>query len=338
MSDAQPARLPAWSAAREAAAVFDLDASLVELTGPERLAWLNTLVSNKVDDLAPGESARAFLLNPTKGRILADFLACETADATWLECAGDSAATALEQFRKYYFGQEVEFADRSGDWWIGALVGPKSHEILTGIAVDVPPGEEGLHETTAIGGTEVRALRWSDTGLPGYHLWVPLEAAASIRTTLEEAGALPGDADAWTVLQIEGGVPAYGRELTEETIPLEAPTGNAIDHAKGCYPGQEVIARLWARGRPAKELRGLRFEGDDPPPGPGATIDAEEKPGAATVTASGTSPALGPVALAYVHRDFLEPGTRLSIDGRSAEVADLPMREPPGGGPAEGAR
>ncbi|MDX1661163.1 MAG: glycine cleavage T C-terminal barrel domain-containing protein [Gemmatimonadota bacterium] len=331
MSDVQPAWLPAWNAARESAAVFDLSASLIELTGAERLEWLDTLVSNQVDDLGPGESARAFLLNPTKGRVLADFLVCEAGERAWLECAGDSAGVVIENLSKYYFGQEVEFEDRSGEWWIGSLVGPRAHEILTGVATDVPPGVEGLHETTTIAGAEVRVVRWSDTGLPGYHLWVPLAAAASTRTALEEAGAAPGHEEAWTVLQIEGGVAAYGRELTEETIPLEAPTEDAISHTKGCYPGQEVIARLWARGRPAKELRGLVFDDDDPPPPAGASLDAAEKEGVATITASALSPELGPVALAYVHRDYLEEGTRLAAADRSARVADLPLRDEPVG-------
>lgn len=339
MSDVQPVWLPAWNAARESAAVFDLAASLVELTGAERLPWLNTLVSNKVDDLEPGTSARAFLLNPTKGRVVADFLVCEAGDRAWLECAGDSAGAVLEILEKYYFGQEVEFADRSSEWWIGSLQGPRAHEILTGIVNDVPPADEGFHETTTIGSAEVRVLRWSDTGLPGYHLWVPLEAASSARTALEEAGAAPGHDEAWTILQIEGGVAAYGRELTDETIPLEAPTENAISHTKGCYPGQEVIARLWARGRPAKVLRGLVFEGDEPPPAAGSILDADDKDGVATITAAGVSPELGPVALAYVHRDYLEAGTRLSVDGRAAEVADLPLREsaePPSDEPTPG--
>lgn len=315
-----------WRAARDSAALFPLDdRDLVELTGPERLPYLNDLVTNKVDDLAPGEGVRAFLLNPTKGRVLADFLVCEGADATWLECAGGSASVVLSLLRKYYFGQEVELHDRAGEWRIASLQGPESAAILSGLATDVPPSAEGEHETTSIGGAECRLVRWSDVGVPGYHLWIPAAAANAVLAALEEAGAVPGDEEAWTVLQIEAGIAAFGRDLTEETIPLEAPTENAIDHGKGCYPGQEVIARLWARGRPAKRLTGLRFEGEVPPPPPGTTLDAEGKAGVATVTASGTSPRLGPVALAFVHRDYCEPGVRLTVDGRTAEVADLPL-------------
>jgi len=145
------------------------------------------------------------------------------------------------------------------------------------------------------------------------------------RSRVVAAGAEPGDDEAWTVLQIEAGIAAFGRELGEETIPLEAPVEEALSFDKGCYPGQEVIARLHVRGRPARFLRGLRIEGGGAL-APGDTLDAADKPRVATVTASGASPALGAVALAYVHRDYLEPGTRLSTaDGRTAEVTDLPM-------------
>jgi folate-binding protein YgfZ len=180
-----------------------------------------------------------------------------------------------------------------------------------------------------------RALRWSDAGPAGWHLWVAAGAADAARQAIVEAGAVPGSEEAWTLLQIESGIAAFGRELGEDAIPLEAPTANAIDHDKGCYPGQEVITRLHFRGRPARQLRGLRIEGDAPPPA-GATLDADGKPAAATVTATAVSPRLGPIALAYVHRDYCEPGTRLTLvadagaapSGTVATVADLPLLSP----------
>lgn len=317
----------AWSAVRRGGAAFRRleDTGLVEVTGPDRLDYLHSLLTNRTDDLQPGEAVRAFLLNPTKGRVLAEAIVCETASSTWLECPGGGGPVVLERLRKYYFGQEVEFVDRSAEFAVLSLQGPDAASILTAVARDVPPGEKGAHEETAIGGIDVRALRGSDTGASGYHLWVPVEAVDPIVHVLEEAGAAAGTEEAWTVLQIEAGIASYGRELTDEIIPLEAPTEDAIDHEKGCYPGQEVVARLWARGRPAKELRGLRFEGDEPPVR-GTTLDADDKAGVATVTAAGVSPELGPVALAYVHRDYLAPGTRLTVPGGpAAEVADLPL-------------
>lgn len=329
-ADAARARLAGHRAAREGAALFDRPGStLVEITGLERLAFLNGLATNKLVDLEPGRAARAFLLVPTKGRVLADFIACETGTATWLECQGGSAPTVLELLRKYYFGQDVAFADRSGEWRVLALVGPEAGRILTGVVHDVPPGEERTHEETRLGDAAVRALRWSDAGPPGWHLWMPEGAVEVARTALVEAGVVLGSEAAWTLLQIESGVAAFGRELGEDVIPLEAPTEDAIDHAKGCYPGQEVIARLHVRGRPARHLRGLRIEGEEPLD-TGTTLDAADKTGVAVVTASAVSPDLGPVALAYVHRDYCEPGTRLTIDGRSAQVAELPFLPPTG--------
>ena len=323
--DAARSPLAAHRAAREGAALFARpDSGLIEVTGAERLAYLNNLSTNKLVDLAPGRAARAFLLVPTKGRVLADFVACETGAATWLECQGGSAPTVLELLGKYYFGQDVAFADRSAEWRVLALVGPGAAAVLAGGAREIPPAEEKTHEESRIGDTAVRTLRWSDAGPPGWHVWVPANAVEPIRRTLVEAGAVPGSEEEWTLLQIESGIAAYGRELGEDGIPLEAPTEDAIDHAKGCYPGQEVIARLHVRGRPARHLKGLRIEGGDALPA-GTVLDAADKPGVATVTASAVSPSLGPIALAYVHREHCEPGTPLTANGRAAEVAELPL-------------
>ena len=317
-----------YRAAREGATLFERPGStLVEVTGSERLPYLNSLCTNKLIDLEPGRAVRAFLLVPTKGRVLADFVACETGTATWLECQGGCAPTVMELLGKYYFGQDVAFQDRSDAWRVLAVVGPHAGRILTGILPDVPPAEEGMHEEGAIGGGATRAIRWGDAGPPGWHLWVSAEAVDTARQAILEAGAAPGAEDAWTLLQIESGIAAFGRELGEETIPLEAPTGNAIHHDKGCYPGQEVITRLHFRGRPARQLRGLRIEGDAPL-SPGDTLDAADKPAVAVVTASVVSPLLGPVGLAYVHREYCEGGTRLVAGGTTATVADLPLIPP----------
>ncbi|MGH7544206.1 MAG: YgfZ/GcvT domain-containing protein [Gemmatimonadota bacterium] len=320
---------PTWHAAyhavRESAAVLDLPgADLIEIRGPERRAYLNSLCTNKVDDLEAGRGARAFMLLPQKGRVLADYLACETGESLLLECFGGTAGPALEILRKYYFGQEVEFTDLSGDWRTLSLQGPESPVMLERPGLPVPDPVEGGHTGGAMGPADVRVVRWSDTGEAGFHVWVPAGAAAATSSGLVAAGAAAGLPEAWDTIQIESGIAVAGAELGPETIPLEAPTENAISHTKGCYPGQEVIARLWARGRPARLLRGLRFDGDEALP-PGATLDADGKPGAARVTRSAVSPALGPVALAFVHRDHVEAGTRLRSGSVEAQVTDLPM-------------
>ncbi len=314
-----------YRAVREGCAVFDLERGFLVLSGAERGAYLHSLVTNRVDDLSPGEGRRAFLLTPTRGRVFADFLACETGESLWLECAGGSAGAVLELLQKYYFGQDVAFEDRSDGWRALSLQGPGGEALLAELGVGPPAAEAGAHAGAVLAGTETRIVRWSDTGEEGFHVWAPAGAADGVRAALVEAGAEPGGEAAWTALQIEAGIAAFGRELGEETIPLEAPVEDAMSFDKGCYPGQEVIARLHVRGRPARQLRGLRIEGETALP-PGTTLDAPGKPAAATVTASGVSPLLGAIALAFVHRDFTDPGTRLTTaDGRTAEVAELPL-------------
>ncbi len=315
----------AYTGAHESAAFFPRpDNALIELTGSEREEYLNNVCTNRIVGLTPGETTRAFMLNPTKGRVLADFLVAASENALWLDCESGCASTVVALLQRYYFGQEVEFRNHGDEWSIGSLQGPKSGEIVTRAGATLPADRVGAHVETKIGSTAVRIVRWTDTGDVGFRLWAPKSGAKAVQAALIAGGAIVGDEDAWTVLQIEAGVAAFGRELTEETIPLEAPTDNAISHDKGCYPGQEAIARLWARGRPAKHLRGLRLDTDRPPP-PGTLLDGGDKPGVARITAAGVSPELGSIALAFVHRNYCNAGTRLGSDNLEAEVIDLPM-------------
>lgn len=321
--------VPQWHtpyrAVRESAAWFPRpDNELIEVTGSEREEYLDNLCTNRVTGLTPGEATRAFMLNPTKGRVLADFLVAATEDALWLDCEGGCASTVEALLQRYYFGQDVEFHNHGDAWSIASLQGPLSGEILTRSGATLPADHVGSHIETTIGSTAVRVVRWTDTGAVGFRVWAPRSGEETAKNALIDAGAIRGDDEAWTVLQIEAGIAAFGRELTEETIPLEAPTENAISHDKGCYPGQEVVARLWARGRPAKQLRGLRLEVDRPPP-PGTLLDGGDKSGVARITAAGVSPELGSVALAFVQRNYCEAGTRLGGGELVAEVVDLPM-------------
>src|SRR5688572_16987623 len=235
--------MPSWHAARERCAVFDLASTFVVLTGPERGSYLHSLVTNRVVDLEPGQGRRGFFLTPTKGRIVADFLACETGDALWLECGEGSAHVVMELFRKYYFGQDVAFEDRSEAWRVLSLQGPESAALLARMGLPVPADEPGAHDEGPLDGIGIRVVRWSDTGEVRFRLWIPAAELDSLRSRVTAAGAEPGDHEAWTVLQIEAGIAAFGRELDEETIPLEAPVEEALSFDKGCYPGQEVIAR-----------------------------------------------------------------------------------------------
>jgi len=130
------------------------------------------------------------------------------------------------------------------------------------------------------------------------------------------------------VRRIEAGLPRYGVDVSEENFPFEANLDSAISYTKGCYIGQEVVARAHARGHANKRLVGLRLDGERPVER-GAPLAAAARPDAGTVTSSVVSPAFGPIALAYVHKSAWEPGTALTVAGRSAVVSALPFTNSP---------
>ena len=177
------------------------------------------------------------------------------------------------------------------------------------------------------GGHPVIVTRVSDTGEPGYELYVDRQDSDRLTSAFAAGGVSRLDAETEEALRIEAGLPRFRRDMDEETIPLEAGIeSRAISFTKGCYVGQEVIVRVMHRGhgRVARKLVGLTLTGDAVP-APGAPV---RRSGADVghVTSSTMSPALArPIALAYVHRDFVEPGTEVEVNGQTAVVTVLPF-------------
>ena len=126
------------------------------------------------------------------------------------------------------------------------------------------------------------------------------------------------------IMRVEAGWPKYGVDVSEKSFPFESPLAAFIDYEKGCYVGQEPVARVHARGGAQKFLRGIVLEGAGPA-ARGASIDSELKAGAGTVTSSVVSPTHGPIALGYVHQKAGGPGAEVSVDGRKAKLVELPF-------------
>jgi tRNA-modifying protein YgfZ len=176
-------------------------------------------------------------------------------------------------------------------------------------------------------GTPAIVTRISDAGEAGFDVYVEAAQSDAVKSALAGAGVVHIDDFVAETIRIESGVPAFGRDMDAETIPLEAGIEHrAISFTKGCYVGQEVIVRVLHRGhgRVARKLVGLRLDGDLVPPADTTVVSGDKPVG--EITSSTWSPAIGrPIALAYVHRDFVEPGTKVSVDGAVAEVATLPF-------------
>src|SRR5581483_12004652 len=167
---------------------------------------------------------------------------------------------------------------------------------------------------------ETRIAGAPELALPGFHV---------IGAALPALDGTPLSDDAWEILRVEAGTPRYGVDMEEDRLVLEANLDDAVSLTKGCYLGQEVVARATARGHINRKLRGLLLDGTTPATR-GSKISAPSREDAGHITSSVVSPRLGPIALAYVHRTVWDPGTELVVHDpsgdRKARVSDLPFR------------
>lgn len=329
---------------RRGAGLFALpERGLLEVAGSERERWLDGMISNDVRSLDPAGSRSgcpALLLDP-KGRILASLHVLALPDRFWLELERSGIATAAATFDKYIIADDVQVRDASAEWTRLALEGPRAGALLAAAAggassAFAPPEADGWCELR-IAGRDLRVAAYGLTGEPGLQLFVPAGAEEPVRAALREAGAgalVEGDAALLEVLRVEAGTPRLGVELDDSVLPAEARLERAVSTTKGCYTGQEVVARLRTRGRVAQLLVGLRFAEGEPAVAPGAKL-RDEKGVVGEVTSTVRSPSLGPVGLAFVKSDRAEPGTALRAGEARALVEALPF---PGAGVGEGAR
>jgi aminomethyltransferase len=309
-------------AAREGAALFQLPGrGVLEVTGGDRVRWLDGMISADVKSLAPGSGAPGLLLT-RQGRIVADLHVLARSDAFWLELEADALETVRTRLAGYVIADDVTLADRSAELARLALEGPRAEEILG--AADASGLAPHAWREASLAGTPLTVAAYGFSGGPGFQLFVPAGSAAAVREALLAAGATAASADTLECLRIAAGLPWLGRELDETVLPAEARLEAAISTTKGCYTGQEVVTRMRSRGRVGHLLVGLRFEGDVLP-AHGAEIE-----GAAgrigQVTSSVLSPADGAIGLGFVRAESAEPGASVRVAGTPARIAELPLR------------
>ncbi|PYQ07399.1 MAG: hypothetical protein DMF82_03970 [Acidobacteria bacterium] len=298
------------------------DRALLSVTGAPRLKFLHSILSNDVEGLKPGQGRRAALMD-VKGHLLAFVRVRVDPDAVRIEISGNRRDAVEQAFVHYRVGTPVRFAARPEG--VVAVLGPDARGALARAAGEVPELEEEAHVRARIGGVEVAVVRAGDVPGRGYVLHVPPEGAEAVAAALAAAGAAAISREQLDALRIEHGRPWYGPDVTEENLLHE--TGLLREYhspTKGCYVGQEVVARLEGRGGHVnKMIRGLRLAS---PAAPGDVVDAEGKE-VGRVTTAGVSSRLGPVALAYVHRSKSDPGSLVDVAGARATVVALPFAE-----------
>ena len=315
----------AYRAAHEGAIVVDRsDLGVLKFTGETRLDLLQRMSTGDVESLARGEGA-ATILTTEIGRMIDRLLLYASSDAVYAltgENNADNVARYLMRF--VFFQDDFHVEDLSAETAIFGVYGADAAERLRrlfGDAVDL-----SLHHwrELSLAGTTVYLHRTDGVAGVGYFVMCDVgDDAEAIRQQLVGAELTPAGQDAFDYLRIESGLPRFGREITGDYIPLEAGLWRDVSFSKGCYIGQEIIARMESRGRLAKQL--VRFEASAPV-APGAEVQAGGR-AVGTITSAGDGPA-GPLALGYVKSRALGEleETQLSVDEVGLRILETVRR------------
>lgn len=316
-----------YRALTEGCAVLRLPETTWAMSGPDRARFLNGLVTCAVTGLEPGAGTYGFVTS-AKGKVLADVAVLATDDRFLLRLPAAVAGTTAEHLLEYRIADRVELEETAATL-LATVAGPGAAELLQRLAGGVPESP-GSHRETEIGGTVVRVARRSTAPLPAWDLWIPADGAEALLAALADAGAAEADPVAWDVVRVERGAPAFGADFGPDNLPQETGLEEAaVSYDKGCYLGQEVVARIHYRGAVNKGLAGLDL-GDAEPP----AADADPRPAvlhdgraAGTLGTANRSPALGrTLALAVLHQRAAEPGTAVEVEGvGAATVRQLPF-------------
>jgi folate-binding protein YgfZ len=284
------------------------------VSGSEAAEYLQGQLTNDVEALSPGDGQYAALLD-RKGHMQADMRVLRiSTEEVWIDTEPEALAAARSHLDMYKIGREVTVVDLTGERAMLSLIGPRSVEIAS-----TPVLPENACEAVSAAGVDCLAVGTA----AGIDLIAKSGEAERLREALTGAGAVEVGPEAAEVVRIEAGAPRFGAEMSAETMPAEAGiVERAVSFTKGCYIGQEPVARLHYKGRPNRRLRGLELSA---PTAPGESLRLGEKE-VGRIGSACVSPARGPIALAIVRREA-EPGAELVVgeDGVTARVVDLPF-------------
>jgi folate-binding protein YgfZ len=291
---------------------------VLRLTDADRADFLHRMTTNNIHALRPGQSAVTVLTSPTARMLFVFTVLCETDSLLLLPAPGQAQSLARHLRSQIFFMDKVKVQEISADWARLRLMGPHASAALAALGMDVadlPDGAVLEHDTGIV-------VVQQQYDVPGYEVLVPAARQAAVSEALVGAGAVVVDNAAYDARRVELGRPAPSTELVEEFNPLEAGMAWVCAENKGCYTGQEIIARQLTYDKVTRTLVGLVAEA---PLAPGAEVTVEGRT-MGVVTSSAYSPALDkPVALAILKRPANTPGVRVQVGTIEAEVAALPL-------------
>jgi folate-binding protein YgfZ len=289
------------------------------LTGADAAMFLQGQISNDVEGLAPGTGCYAAFLTP-KGKMLGDVRVLRAEDELLLDTERVALQSLFNMIRRFSVGYQVELHKRTLERGLLSLLGPEAAELAGARGLG---SDEHAHAVIELPGCglPVRGIR-TDAGVD---LLYDADDTAAVRAALERAGAVAVSDEAAECLRVEHGRPRYGIDLDDTVIPQEAGLNErAVSFTKGCYVGQETVARLYYRGKPNRQLRGLRLS---EPAQSGDQLTFDDRV-VGRVSSVASSPRFGPIALGLVRREA-PVGTIVAVGdgaGVTAEVIELPFR------------
>ncbi len=331
------------AAVRGGVGLFSMESrGLLEVRGEDRVRWLDGMISGDVEALmkGPDGSGCYATLLTNRGAIVADLHVGRFGDVFWLESARSQIANIKESLERFIIADDVELVDQSEAFAAWGLEGPAAEELLSALV-----GNQGEQANLLPSPNQ-----WCEVECAGVTTWIGAfgmsgERAFQLRVAAEQSDALKkavlataadaknsagepvefavGDAADLEVLRVEAGVPGLEAELLG-VLPPEARLEHAIATAKGCYVGQEIVARLRSRGQVNRLLVGLRFEDNGSRPEGETELRAGDRK-TGRVTSSVSSPSQGEIGLGFVRREHSEEGTRVVFDGGEAVVSALPF-------------
>ncbi len=311
-----PTSSSAYAALTAGAALVDRsERGKLALLGPDARAALNGVVTNEVETLEPWTGLYAAVLTP-KGKMHGDLRVLYTGDELLLDTERVALQAVFDVVRHGLIGFDVQLDKRTLQRGMLSLIGPRADQVC---GPDAPAAAEHSSSAATIGGAPVILAR-TDLGIDVICLTDDLPR---VREALLAAGAEETSPDDAEIVRVESGRPRYGVDLDDSVIPQEAGLNDrAVNFTKGCYVGQETVARLFYKGKPNRHLRGLRLSAACDPGAPLMLADKQ----VGTLTSAAVSPRLGPVGLALVRREAA-PGATLAVAGTSvsAEVVELPF-------------
>jgi folate-binding protein YgfZ len=296
----------------------------IRLSGKDRVRWLNGMITNNVRDLAIGQGVYGFLLNP-QGRIQGDLYAYHHPDSLILDTDASQLETVLGLFRRYIIMDKVEVADISDSLVVLQVTGPQALARLSAAGFQLPDLQPLQFVDVKWNNLPCTVIR-GDLPVQSYEIWCAPADREPICSALISNGVAVVEEGALELLRIACGIPRFGQDIHDRDLPQETEQTRALNFAKGCYIGQEIVERIRSRGNVHRKFTGFLIEHALPAPGTAIVIDDKS---VGEITSVASLPRAGRtqnVALGYLRREFATPGNKIPFGEATAEVASLPFQ------------